>query len=255
MVNIFGMPRVFGQVLGQSGITSTPGELYQQLIASITPAGLILNMPLNETSGTTADDKSTQDNNGTYSNSNMVNGGAFLTGEPCPLFVPASSHVVTLPASFYSDFNIDECCVNIWFRVSAAGIWTDGAVHQLFDFQRDANNRVTIFKNTTNNQIIYRATAGGTAKNVTLTISDTGWNMATIRASKAADTMQAYINGAQTGATQTGLGTAAGAIIAALIGNFATNYWSGNEAYAAAWSGAGLLPSDGQIANLYDFLV
>lgn len=233
------------------------GPTYESYIASIAPAGLIFYAPFNETSGTVADDKSTQDNNATYSNTNMLNGGTFLDGAPCPLLVPASTHLITLPASFYADFNLDEFCINVWIKVSAAGIWTDGGVHQVVDFQLNSNNRVTIFKNTTNNQVVFRQTSGSTAKSVNLTISDTGWNMFTIKASLssgASGEMKAFINGTQTGATQTALGTTAGAITAALIGNFAANYWSGNLAAAAVWSGAGNLPSDSEVAAIYNFL-
>lgn len=246
------------EIVEQVGVPIAGGLSFLEYIATIAPAGLILLAPLNETTGTTADDKSAQDNNGTYRAATMLNQTSFLTGEGAPKWTPASADYISLPASFLADFNPDEYCVNLWFKVRAASVWSDSAVRELIELNRDTNNRALIFKNSTANQIIFRHLMASTLTQVTLTISDTGWNMLTQKASKSGDSLKAFLNGIQTGTTQTGLGTAAGAITSAVLGSLnliGGNPYDGYEAYVAIWSGAGNLPSDAQIAGLYDFLV
>lgn len=244
-------------ILLSGGSNYTP---LQQHILSIKPAGLIFLGPLNETLGTNANDLSAQNNDGAYSRAGMLADGTFLTGEPCPLWVPASSDNLALPAGFNSDYNLNEFCVVVWGKVSAAGIWTDTTARILFEANQDAQNRTTINKSGTNNTLTFRNIANNTAKIVNHTISTTDWFMATIknsRSSGADGEMKAFVNDAQTGSTQTALGTAGTVTVAnSRIGDlFGTNTWDGLIAYGAVWAGAGNLPSDAEITGIYDFLV
>lgn len=246
-----------GLTILHGGAAPTLAERFTAHILSIKPAGLIFFGPLNETSGTTANDLSAQNNDGTYRAATMLNKGTFLTGEPCPQFAPADGDYVNLPAGFFADFNLDEYCILQFLRVRAAGVWTDGTVRSANQMRRDNDNRSQISRTTTNNQLRFLHIAGGTVDAVFATLSTTDWFMVTQRVSRSEDTMKAYVNGAQVGTTQTGIGTAGGAIGTAVIGaGFvpSTDTWDGFEAYTVVWSGAGNLPSDAEIASIWNFL-
>lgn len=72
--------------------------------------------------------------------------------------------------------NLDEFTVIIWFKMSGAGVWTDATIRYFFTLQRDANNLLRIWKDTTNNQIRWRRVGSSTTKSgVAGSQSDTGW--------------------------------------------------------------------------------
>lgn len=126
--------------------------------------------------------------------------------------------------------------------MSAAGVWTDATERRLVTLFADSSNLSYLRRTTTNNQLSWQYTAGGTSKTVTLTTAGpVGWQHIALTISKTADQMIAYINGAQTGATQTGLGTWVGALsnTRTVLGASITTpltVWSGYLAHAALWS-------------------
>lgn len=107
-----------------------------------------------------------------------------------------------------SKFSGLEGTVTFVARVSAAGVWTDGAGHILLLLgTASAANKIYIYKATTNNTLQFVHLGGVTTRTVTYTpVSEVGWMRMAMTWSVSADEMKAYVNGVQVGATQTGLG-------------------------------------------------
>jgi len=192
---------------------------------------------LGDASGPTAADASGNGRTGTYSNVTLgASGPAVPT--TAATFVPASSSLVNVySASLAGAFNGAEGTAACWFRVSAAGVWTDATIRRFLTLQVDGSNRVLLQRTAGDNQYQASYVAGGTTKSVTVTgAGSTGWLHLAITWNKAADRVRVYANGAQSGATQTGLGTWAGSLASNVcaIGSSGTtpgSLWSGDLAW------------------------
>ena len=127
---------------------------------------------------------------------------------------------VSLKAASGNGFSGSEGSVILPVKMGAAGVWTDGTARTLLMLKTDANNYVSIARSTTNNRLVYSYVAGGTAETVTADTSSLDWLWLGLTWDKANDAVKAYLNGAQTGATQTTLGSWIGSIASAtaLIG-------------------------------------
>ena len=136
-------------------------------------------------------------------------------GNTCPLYDGSTSYMQP-PAGFRTAFTSAEYSFLLWFWPFNVGVWTDAAARVMIRVLVDANNTANIQKSSTNNTLQWQDIAGATVKTVTLaTQSFLVPNHLGLTVSRSADQMKAYFNGAQTGATQTGLGTWVGIPIAA----------------------------------------
>lgn len=107
-----------------------------------------------------------------------------------------------------SVFNPDEGTLIAWAKVSGSGVWTDGEYRWIVNLYADADNRYRIYKHIDNNRLNFNLSAGGdNAVVYDDSVTNTDWIMVAMTWNKSADEMKAFINGSQTGATQTGLGT------------------------------------------------
>ena len=224
---------------------------YSQKILNLGP---IAYWPLNDASGTAAVEL-VAGMNGTYSGVDLAQAQApfvaplFGDGDFCNIY---SAGLNALKAFF------TEGTVSIWAKVSGAGVWSDGVARRIFAVISASNQEdYTIRRGVTNEQIVLRSNLGGTAEAVSPTgLTYTGWFHLAITVSDAADQMKAYINGAQTGTTQTGIGAASGNNLITTqccIGSESTtpgNVWSGWLAHCAIFSTA---LSAANIANLYNW--
>jgi hypothetical protein len=150
-------------------------------------------------------------------------------------------------AGLAAAFNGAEGTLAIWAKVSGAGIWTDGVQHEIVNLRADENNRVYLYK-LANNQLHWRYSAGGTTKSVSLLVTPTDWFHMAITWSKTRDRVRAFYQGAQTGTSQTGLGTWVGSLNSStsVIGAYNLDPlapWSGYLCHAAIWS-AELTPGE-----------
>ncbi len=109
-----------------------------------------------------------------------------------------------------SAFSPNEGTFVAWAKVSSSGVWTDGTQDYLMILQADASNQIYIRKQTTSNQLTFDYSSSGTNKTITNTSAPTGWFQVAFTWSKSTDQVIAYMNGVQTGTTQTGMGTWAG---------------------------------------------
>lgn len=214
---------------------------YTNKVIALSPIGY---WPQAESSGTVVTDESGNGRNGAYraAGEPLLGQTGIGDGRTAPLYDGSNDYANIFSASLQGAFNGAEGTIAIWFKVAAAGVWTDATTRRLMYLQVDASNRVRFEKSTTNNQIAFVYTAGGTAKSILWnSAGPTSWQHIAVTWSKSNDQMICYVNGAQQGATQTGLGVWAGNLAATttVVGAADTtggNPWSGLLAHAAVWA-------------------
>ena len=123
----------------------------------------------------------------------------------------------------------DEGTLLAWAKVSAAGVWADGAARVIAETFIDNDNYIWLYK-FTDNVLYFTYKAGGVQEQVGLAITPTTFFNMGITWSKSGDAVKAYYNGVQAGLTQTALGTWAGNLSA-------TRCTIGARNVAAFWSG------------------
>jgi len=132
-----------------------------------------------------------------------------------------------------SVFNPSEGTLVAWAKVANSGVWSDNAQHKIIYISFDGSNFIELNKNSSpNNSVVGRAVFGGVTKRVDPILSTTDWFQIVMTWSKSNDQLKVFINGNQSGTTQTGLGTWVGNLTSttAVIGAQTT-------AGASPWSG------------------
>lgn len=169
---------------------------------------------LNETSGG-ALDTSPNGIDGTNSGMTLNQPAVFGTGWASN----AAAHHIDIDV-ISGDFNPPEGSWEFWIISRTAGQWTDSTLHYFGIGRVDASNEVRIFKSAGNDTALDYV-AGGFADGVIIAGFDPGTlpTHLAIAWSVAADEVRVFVNGVQTGTTQTGLGTWAGTIATARIAN------------------------------------
>lgn len=215
-------------------------QTYIDKVLATQPDDLIGYWVMGESSGTLAADSSPQGNDGTFTGVTLGQEG-IGDGSTCPLFDGANDVVDIYSAGLAADFNVAEGALMAWLKVSAAGVWTDGAIRALINLEVDGNNRVRLYKNSTNNQLVAHYEANNVSEFVIHTISDTDWVHFLMTWSVAADQVKGYVAGSQVDTTKTALGTWVGALnsdrTAIGSGRVATpaEVFDGTEAHVALW--------------------
>lgn len=227
------MPRHLSTLGAGAGIWA-----YTQKVKASSP---IVYFPQAEASGTTIVDESGNGRNGTYTAATLAQPG-IGDGRTAASFNGSTSWGNLFTAGLQGAFSGPEGTAIVWFKASGAGIWTDGTIRRFLTLQVDGSNRVLLQRTGGNNQIQGSYVAGGTTKSVTVTTAgELTWLQLAMTWSKSADQVKVYFNGAQSGATQTGLGTWAGSLLSTttLLGaatQTPTSVWSGLLAHAAIWA-------------------
>lgn len=131
-----------------------------------------------------------------------------------------------------SVFSPSEGSLVAWAKVSGSSVWTDGVGRYVASLQADANNYVAIAKNGSNNKLSFYYNANGTLSRVDPSSSSTDWIQVVLTWSKSSNEVKAYVNGAQVGTTQTGLGTWVGNFTSTVVsigssGTSGSQTWSG----------------------------
>ncbi len=164
-------------------------------------------------------------------------------GRTSPFYDSANDFNNVFSASLQGAFNPSEGTLMCWIRVFNAAIWTDGLRHYACLFGADgATNVAYIRKSTANNTIDFVYAANGTVEIVSPAgITSTDFIQAAITWSVAADEVRAYLDGAQVGVTQNGLGVWVGAfnavraVFGSTAGSGAFTPWGGNLAHGIPW--------------------
>lgn len=231
-----------GLTLSDAAAVSVPGggvnTSYGAKVLTIDPTNLIQFFKLNEQSGTTATDFSPEANNGTYNAGVTLNNTPFLTGDGAPLFDGTGDVLDIYSAGLAADFSFTEFSLTAWVKVRSSAVWSDGTDRRVFTILVDGNNFIFIRRATAANTLNFIYDAGGTAKQVQIgSQSSVDWMHLALTVSASNNRLKAYINGAQVGSTQTGLGTWSGSMLssASVIGGNTTgataNIWNGWIAY------------------------
>jgi len=110
-------------------------------------------------------------------------------------------------AALASAFNELLGSMLVWVRITDGAVWADG-VHRRFFTIGAATDRVMLAKDTAANSIFFRYDAGGVFSGLVdaSLAGTTDWFLVSISWDKADDKVKCFINGAQVGATVTGLG-------------------------------------------------
>jgi hypothetical protein len=225
---------------------------YVDKVRNIDAAHLVAYWPLSEGSGTVAKDWGPYGRNGAYT-AVTLGGRGIGDGKSSASFDGSTSYCNVYSAALVAAFNGAEGTLAGWAKVSAAGVWTDGAARLMACFRVDSNNRIQLQRSTVNGALSFLYAAGGVSLQRDVTsLSLTTWMAICLTWSKSGDAAIAYLNGAQQGATLTGLGTWAGNLASTLtcVGAASTvpaYVWSGPEAHWALWNAA-LTPT--QVARL-----
>lgn len=215
--------------------------VYTNKIIALGPIGYWTQADL---SGTTSVDSSGNSFNGTYTNVTLAQAG-IGDGRTSALYVPGSNSKDNIyGAGLAAAFNGGIGTAMVWAKVSAAGVWTDGALRVCNVFFVNSSNRLYLRKPTASNTLTWLYTAGGTTKTFDQgSTSPLGWFHMAITWADAAngDSVKFYYNGAQISTTQTGNGTFTGALNSSfvLVGAGDTspaNIWDGYLAHAAVFT-------------------
>lgn len=207
---------------------------------------------LDEESGLVAYDKSIQGNAGVYLTEIGLGSAWAPGGRQAPLFDGSAMAVNIYSAGLASDFSTSAGTALAWFRCKDAGTVGDSTVRTILHIGADVNNAVDISKTVTANTFEVSYSAGGTVKSVSPVIRDEGsigaphdmqWHCLGLTWDVSADQVICYVDGYQSGSTQTSLGTWAGALSSSLctIGASSTvpaDPWSGWLSCVALYSRA-----------------
>lgn len=202
---------------------------YMQRLLALLGANTIAYYAHNEVSGSSALDSGPSARHGTYTNATLNQAAAYDRA-----FTLAGTGYVTLPASVGTAFNGAVGSAGQWVRVAAYATWRDATIRRSLIVQADSNNRIVLLKDSSNTHILQaQYSAGGVAKTASLAQIPTLWSGFVhlgMTWSKSNDRMRLYINGVQSGADVTGLGTFSGTPTTLLIG-------AGNTVPSQPWVG------------------
>jgi hypothetical protein len=190
--------------------------------------------------------------NGDVTGAGIVSG---FTGNLARNFDGATDFINNYSAEHNSYFNPDAGTLITFAKVRDASVWTDGANRYFNILKADSSNLIRGIKSATNNTIVARYLAGGTAEDISTTIlgSVTDWFMVAITWEKPGN-FTLYINGVQAGTPQAIAGTWVGNLSAteAVIGASITtpsNVWDGDISYVGL-SNVAMTPAE--ILNIYN---
>jgi hypothetical protein len=218
-----------------SRVSSVAVVTYTQKVLTLFGANVIGYWTLQDASGTVCTDVSGLGYNGAYPASPhtpTLGQTGIGDGLTCASFDGTDDCANLYTAGLAGVFDGSKGTVLIWGKVAAAGVWTDATDRYLFDIGADSLNRVYAHRTTANSAVAIAYRANNVTKLVTVTSSSTDWFHCGVTWDKTADKAIMYWAGSQTGTTQTGLGTWAGALATAQVvaGVYSTLYgnpWSG----------------------------
>lgn len=194
-----------GSTPGYSNATNAVSSPLVQAIAAL--SGLIAYWPLDDLSGTviTSDVSASQNgtNGGATVNQNTTNGVVKAYS-----FDGINDYGDVYSTALTSAFNGPAGTAFIFMNGANMGTTT---TRRLFFMSVNGSNFISGVKSATPNTVVLQYVAGGTTRSVSIgSVASNTWYLMAMTWDKAADEMKVYLNNAQSGSTQTGLGTWAG---------------------------------------------
>ena len=229
----------------ETNLTGWDSDIYIEEVKNTQSANLIGYWPLNESSGTVADNaEGTAARDGAISGATLGQDG-IGDGQTSFLFDGVNDDVNAYSTSLRDVFNKDAGSSSFWAKVSDSSVLNDGVGRWATQFSVSSDNRTEALKSSLGNMNMDYF-GGGLFKGVSSAMS-TGWSHFAYTWDTTGDEIELFIDGVSAG-TQTGLGTWVGTIVKANIGSFGGGgYWDGYLAHVAVWD----TPLTGpQIANL-----
>ncbi|UCC76453.1 MAG: hypothetical protein JSW37_13255 [Anaerolineales bacterium] len=218
------------------------GAAYSAQVLATRAGNLIGYWPLWEASGSTADDQSSQENDGSYTGVTLGQSG-IGDGRTCPYFDGANDYVDLYSAGFLADFNGNEGSLMAWWIVNGAAVWTDGSQNDVVLFYVNSSNWLGLYKNSPNNMFTFNRKANGDQRRLDYTMSDLGWNHTAMTWSDSGNQLIRYLNGSQVDVVETTVETWSGspdskycAIGAQNVGGGCDEPWHGKIAHVALWN-------------------
>lgn len=219
---------------------------YKDKVLKIHPESLIAYYPLHEQQGTTAKDYSLQANHDTYSGVTLAHDTG-ADGLPAPYFDGTSSYVDIYSAAFAADFSTTTGSASAWVRVLDKTQLENTTRRCVLSVGANATTNVVLMERTTTaNTYRLAYIAGGTTKSVSPTYYQPGdyeipWIHIGCSWDATNDQFIVYVNGVQSGTTQTSLGTWSGSLDSTLCNIGATvttpsNVWYGWIQHVAIWN-------------------
>ena len=146
-----------------------------------------------------------------YRNHGTVEGASWVNGKQgYALDFDGTDDYVNID-SIISVFNKVTGTVLVWFAVANSGVWADGLNHMIFQVRTNTGNTPNITLYKTNGNVLrcrWRNSVGG-RRNVNVNVSgwtDTKWHCLGMTWDTNVSEMKAFLEGVQTGLTQTSLG-------------------------------------------------
>jgi hypothetical protein len=162
----------------------------------------------------------------------------------CAAFDGSALYVDIYSSGLASAFDEDAGTLLAWARITDSAVWSDGTWRYVARLKADANNRIQIARRGAgDDQMWLGYIAGGTQDFVIPTVGDTDWHLYALTWDTGADEVKVYVDGAQSGGTQAGLGAWSGALSSSdtclgAVDNSGTLPWDGLIAHAAVWKKA-----------------
>lgn len=243
-----------------AGASSTINGQYDAKVNLIQSGFHIDYWRLNDLSGSIALDMVDQSRNGSYIGP-TINAGLWTPGgasDPCVSFDGVDDRCDIYTVSLAGVFNGNAGTFAAWFRLLDPAVWADATNRTLFEIGVDVTNYIELFKTTVANQFSFVRLGSSTNKTVTHTFAGapTTWQHIAFTWDSAAGgtgEVKAYVNGVQTGATQTAIGSFSGTINASTVnigkGALGGNtWWKGMIARTSLWTKALTATEVGQLS-------
>jgi len=160
----------------------------------------IMWLPLTDMSGSTANDLSPENNDGTYRANARLGQGVGADGQPCINFSGTgggdNESVELYSSGFNSDLDGDEVTYMIWAKADA-GVYTDATTRFLFLLQNGDGDFATILKPGSNNTIRFEVQIDGAGVTHNHSTSSTAWHHYAISISKTNNKVRYFKDGIQ----------------------------------------------------------
>ena len=222
---------------GLSGLSALFRRSYTNKVKALSP---IAYWPQAESSGTIALDESGNGRDGAYTNVTLGAAG-IGDGRTAATFNGTTSINNVYSASLAGAFSGAAGSIACWIKLPDAAAWTNASVRRYINIQVSAAHSLSIGKFGASRLDWQYIANSVTLNRSKAALSSLAWLHMALTWSAANDRVIAYYNGAQEGATLTGLGVWAGALSAAGVcvgasSTVPTQIAQADIAHAAVWA-------------------